>query len=231
MPQQINLCTADFRPVKNRFGARFLLSILLGALTVSGGTAAVWVWKAQASNAALLQTSLAHDAEIAGLKTAIEKSRAAAAPADGALLAQLEERRATVKRREVLVEAVQEGVFKPGRGHSDRLLLLSRSIPQKVWIADVKVDQGRFEVAGYTLEPDALNEWVRKLAVHPLMSNLKLTNVSVENKTTTLSKSSAVAGVPGPLAGVTGPVWSYSLVNLEPPLPAISKENSAGVKP
>ena len=231
MPQQINLCTADFRPVKNRFGARFLLLMLLGALVVCSVAAAAWVWKAQASNATMLQTAVAHDAEIAGLKAAIEKSRAAAAPADGALLAQLEERRATVKRREVLVEAVQEGVFKPGRGHSDRLLLLSRSIPPKVWIADVKVDQGRFDVAGFTLEPDALNEWVRKLAVHPLMNNLKLTDVSVENKTTTLSRSNAVAGAAGPLAGVTGPVWSYSLVNLEPPLPAVPREKSAGAKP
>jgi Tfp pilus assembly protein PilN len=117
-------------------------------------------------------------------------------------------------------------MFKPGAGHSDRLLMLSSSIPASVWITEAKIDYGRFEVTGLTLEPSALNEWVDRLAVHPLMRGLKLSTVTVENR------SGVVPGKPMAAAsGAARPVWSFSLVNLEPPTPPVTVTKPAGGKP
>jgi Tfp pilus assembly protein PilN len=69
------------------------------------------------------------------------------------------------------------------------------------------MDGSRFEVAGFTLEPSALNEWVDKLAASPLMQGLKLATVKVESAT----------GAPG------RSTWSFHLVSVEPPASSLPK--------
>jgi len=227
MPQQINLCSTSFRPVRQRFGARTLLQSLAVVLVVGGGLVAGWVWSLEQSNATFLQTTVTQATEIASLQVAIQQSRANAAPVDAVLVAQLKDRRLTVKQREELIEVVQQGMFKPGEGHSDRMRMLASSIPSSVWITDARVDNGRLDVTGFTLEPAALNDWAKSLAAHPLMRNLKLTAVHVQNKAETAAvKGDAAAGKPV----ATRPVWSFSLVNTEPP-PLLASTPVSGGKP
>jgi Tfp pilus assembly protein PilN len=241
MTQQINLCSAAFQPVRQRFSALSLVQGLGALLVVGGGLAAAWAWSLEQSSASYRQTTAIQAKEIASLKDAIALSRAKAGPVDPALLAQLQERRNAVGQRETLVDAVRQGMFKPGEGHSDRMLMMSRSIPASVWITTLAVNQGRLEVGGFTLETQALNEWVDRLAKHPLMRDLKLSAVSVENKSDVRAKvvdvlagtSGAAPAVMGAsAAGTSRPVWSFKLVNLEPPplLPARAA-SAPGAKP
>ena len=130
---------------------------------------------------------------------------------------QLQERGNVVKAREKVLAEVQQGLSRPGEGHSDRLLMVARSIPAQVWLTSVKVDSARFEVAGFTLEPAALNDWVARLATHPLMQDLKLSTVTVENTATAQVVVPATAVATPGARGVGGrTIWSFNLVNLEP---------------
>lgn len=231
MPHQINLCPESFKPKRQVFGARAMLQTLLVLLVVGAGSSGWWVWSLEQSRALQRQVSVAADAEIANLKVAIQKSRLNAAPVDPALLAQLQERRTAVTQREILLDAVHQGMFKPGEGHSDRLRMLAQSIPEAIWITGAKADQGRFEVTGFTLESAALNEWVGRLSTHALMRGLKLSMVDVENKTETIAKSADLA-TPGVTARSGVPRWSFVLVNQEPPPVTHSANASApGAKP
>jgi Tfp pilus assembly protein PilN len=228
MSQQINLCTATFRPIRQRFSAQALLQAM-GVLMVLGcSLVAAWVWSLEQSSAAYRKTTAGQLAEINNLKVAIAQSHAYAAPVDPALLAQLQDRRLAVVQREALVSVVQQGMFKAGEGHSDRLLMVSRSIPTSVWVSAVKIDAGRFEVDGFTLEPSALNEWVARLAAHPLMRHLQLTTVTVDNKAGVPARvSTAPASAPGGARAV----WSFNLTNLEPPAPVLAGASASGGKP
>jgi Tfp pilus assembly protein PilN len=130
-----------------------------------------------------------------------------------------------------LQEALKEGVFRPGWGHSDRLTWVARSIPATVWVTDVRMDGTRFEVSGFTLEPAALNVWVDKLSLSPLMQGLKLATVKVENATAaSVAMPGALAPASSAPAAPVRPVWSFNLVSMEPP-PAAVPANAAGSKP
>lgn len=217
MPQQINLCTPILLTQKRYFSAH-TMAVALGVFLLFGTMLCVaWVWNLESSRASLQQAVDTHKNEVETLQAAILRSRANAAPVDPALLAQLTERRNTLAQREKLKEALNEGMFRPGWGHSDRLNWVARSIPAPVWINAVRVDGTRFEVSGFTLEPSALNVWVDKLSVSPLMQGLKLATVKVEKATP------AMLGVPNAAASAASaptapprPVWAFSLVSAEP---------------
>ena len=218
MAQQINLSTPILLAQKRYFSAN-TMAIGLGAFLVLGGVlSAAWVWNFDRGIATFNQSMAAQAQEVDSLKAAIERSKANAAPVNPALLEQLQRVRNTVAQREKLQAALQEGMFRQGWGHSDRLTWVARSIPDVVWLTDVKMDGSRFEVTGFTLEPAALNEWVDKLAVSPLMQGLKLATVKVENATAALAAQAvAPASAPSAPAAPARAVWSFNLVSVEPP--------------
>ena len=202
MPQQINLCIAALTPQRQRFQAQSLLIILVVALVATGALGAFWLWSLEGSSKSYRQTLDAQTSEIHNLQAVIQSSRAAAGPVDPALQKQLQDLQARVQEREKLLQRARQGLFKPGEAHSDRLLLLARSIPADVWVTSLKADSGRYDVSGFTLEPAALNDWVTRLGQHPLMHELKLNAVNVNFV--------ADAGVPGMKAK---PMWSFSLMS------------------
>jgi Tfp pilus assembly protein PilN len=235
MPQQINLCTPILLTQKRYFSAH-TMAIALGAfLVLGGGLCGAWVWNVSQASEALQQSVASHGEEMVTLQAAIQRSRANAAPVDPALLALLQERRNTIAQRLKLQEALKEGVFRPGWGHSDRLTWVARSIPAPVWITEVRMDGHRFEVSGFTLEPSALNEWVDKLGASPLMQGLKLASVKVENATAApvaVSGNAAAAAASSAPAAPARAVWSFNLVSVEPSaaIPA-SPASAPGGKP
>lgn len=232
MPQQINLCTPILLTQKRYFSAQ-TMAIALGVFLVLGtALCGTWVWNLDRASESFQQTLNSHTVELNGLKAAIQSAQASAVPVDPSLVALLAERRNAVVQREMLKEALNEGMFRPGWGHSDRLTWVARSIPAPVWITEVRMDGTRFEVSGFTLEPAALNDWVDKLSTSPLMQGLKLATVKVQNA------SAATLVVPGSPASATSapaaparPVWSFNLVSIEPPgfapAAAASKPGSA----
>ena len=234
MAQQINLSTPILLAQKRYFSAS-TMAIGLGAFLVLGGVlCAAWVWNFDRGIATFEQSMATQAQEVTSLKAAIERSKATAAPVNPALLEQLQRLRMTLGQREKLQIALQEGLFRQGWGHSDRLDWVAHSIPEVVWVTEVKMDGARFEVSGFTLEPAALNEWVEKLAISPLMQGLKLASVKVEK-----ANAAVVAAMPvAPSSAASAPaaparsVWSFNLVNIEPPpAGALDAASAPGSKP
>jgi Tfp pilus assembly protein PilN len=210
MPQQINLCISVLRVQRQRFAARtmaysLLLFGLLGALLC-----AVWVWNLERSSAAFALAVANQKTEMDSLQSAIASSRNSTAPIDPKLLALQKERLLAVAQKEQVLAAVQQGILRPGEGHSDQLQMVAQSIPAVAWITLVNADRARFELAGYTLEPNALNDWVGRLALQPLLRDFKLSTVTVENKAAAPVK--LVADVQNGSAAAP-PVWSFSLIS------------------
>lgn len=231
MPQQINLCTPILLTQKRYFSAH-TMAIALGVFVVlGGGLCGLWVWNLNQASETIKRSLAAQKREVETLQAAVELGRANAAPVDPALLALLQDRRNLLAQREKLKQALADGVFRPGWGHSDRLTWVARSIPAPVWITSVRMDGSRFEVSGFTLEPSALNEWVDKLAASPLMQGLRLATVKVEN--TSVAPVIAPDAVGTAAAGAGGrSTWSFNLVTVEPPPSSLAKlVQPAGGKP
>jgi len=232
MAQQINLCSPILLTQKRYFSAHTMVSAL-GVFVVLGGIlCAAWVWNLQRASIGFSQAMGVQSGEVESLKSAIQRSRANAAPVDAALMVQLQDRRAAVIQREQLLAALQQGISRPGWAHSDRLQWVARSIPAPVWVSEVRVDGGRFEVSGFTLEPAALNDWVAKLGASPLMQGLKLATVKVESATVApVRVPGAVSAASAPATPVR-PVWSFNLVSVEPPpVDAAKAPGAPGSKP
>jgi Tfp pilus assembly protein PilN len=231
MPQQINLCTPILLTQKRYFSAQ-TMALTLGLFIALGGLlCAAWVWSLHNASAGYSQTMTGQAREIESLQVAIQRSKASAAPVDPALVQQLQERRKVVQQRGQVLVALQDGLLRPGEAHSDRLLLVARSIPAAVWVTEVKADATRFEISGFTLESAALNTWVGTLAGSPLMRSLKLAAVKVENTQAAQLNVpvTAVAASASPSVAARA-VWSFNLVNVEPP-PAVSAISPNGAKP
>ena len=238
MSQQINLCTPILLTQKRYFSANTMATSLLVFLLLGGVLCATWVWKLNQASDAYQLSITSHAHEIEGLQAAFQSSQASSAPLDPALSALMQARHAAIEQREKLKEALKEGIFQPGWGHSDRLTWVAHSIPDPVWITEVRMDARRFEVKGFTLEPAALNEWVDKLAASPLMQGLKLATVKVDNASVAASTASVV-GVPAPgTLSASAPElparakWSFSLVSIAPSASGVATATSApGNKP
>lgn len=225
MAQQINLCTPILLKPKHYFSAQTML-LTVGLFVVLGGAlCAAWVWNLQRATQGLRQVIQAQSSEMDKLKSAIQSSRSAAAPVDPALLAQLDATRSAVQSRQNLRDALHQGMLVPGWGHSDRLQWVARSIPAPVWVTDIKMEQGRFEVTGFTLEPAALNAWVGELANHPRMQGMKLATVQVERA------QAAQLRLPATPTAASRPVWSFSLLSALPVVAPAAAATPAGGKP
>lgn len=199
MAQQINLCTPILLKPKHYFSALAMAQTVAVFAVLGGLLCGVWVWNLKQATDGYNRVLSGQAQELEGLQSAIQRGRAAAGPVDAVLLAQQRSTRLSLQQREALLAALQEGVMAPGRGHSDRLQWVARSIPAPVWVNSIKMDVGQFEVGGFTLEPAALNEWVGKLASNPLMQAMRLATVKVDS------------------VAAARPVWSFSLGSAVPP--------------
>lgn len=203
MAQQINLCAPILLTQKKYFSAHTMAASLgvfvaLGCLLV-----AAWMWNLRGAQAQYQATMQTQGRDIANLQEALARSKAAAQPVDAALGRQLDARQQQLAQRRALLAALQEGALEPGKAYSDRLRFLASTVPAPVWVTGVSLATGKFQVAGYTLEPAALNDWVARMATHPLLQGLQLSDVQV--------KSVAAA--------TARPVWSFELVNTRPVVP------------
>lgn len=212
MPQQVNLCSPTLQKPRQAFSAN-TMALSLGVLVLVGGAlCVVWDWNLRSASQGYLSAMQAQAQEMQSLQVAIDRSKAMAEPPSPALIKELQELGADIDSKERILQALQQGNWTPGYGHSDRLALIARSIPAPVWITEVKADSGRMEVAGFTLEPSALNEWVQRLSGSPLMEGLRLATVKVQS--TALSSANASVTGKVPVAGGRE-AWSFSLVSAQ----------------
>lgn len=202
----------------------------LTALLLGGGAlSTAWIHYLDQATAALNVNLERQTKELEALRTAIEQRAKAAAPAEQTLLDELKSRRAALAQRDSVLAALSQGLFEPGRGHAARLQLIARSIPAQVWVTHVRADERLLEISGYTLAPDALNDWDILLAASDLLRGQTLSAIKVESAkpgmialpggSTTLpvtatAQASAPASAP---VVVLPPMWSFTLTRSGPP--------------
>lgn len=207
MPQQINLCNPIFLTQKRYFSASTMLRSLGVFVLLGGLLSGYWSWTLQSLSAGYQQSVSNNQREIARLQAAIQLNRAKAAPADAAQVKELQDRQAELLLREQLLRELKRGLLREGYGHAARLELVARSIPPQAWVTEVRADDLRLELSGYTLEPAALNGWVSRLSESPLLEGQQLSVVKVE-RVNTEQRATGAAAAPA----VPGPLWSYTLV-------------------
>ncbi len=201
MPQQINLCTPILLTQKRYFSAQTMVQALAIFGVLGGGLCAYWVWSLNRASEGFQQTLATQARELDSLKAALAQSQAGVGPVELGLTQELQGRKTELLQREKLLQELQRGLFPPGWGHSDRLQLLARSIPPRVWLTEVKADEARLEVSGFTLEPAELNAWVSQLAASPLLKGQALASVKVESVSAAMVKTAP------------RPIWSFSLLS------------------
>lgn len=215
MAQQVNLCAPILLTQKKYFSAH-TMALSLGVFVVLGGLlTAAWVWNLRAVGANYQTTMDARTREVATLQAALERNKAAAQPLDAGLERQLEARQQYLAQRRALLVALHEGALEPGNAYSDRMRFLASTVPAPVWVTGVALATGKFQVEGYTLEPAALNDWVARMATHPLLQGLQLSDVQVKSATSP-RPATAVAAAVAPPSGGARPVWSFLLLNTRP---------------
>jgi len=219
MAQQVNLCLPVLRKQSARLSAQSLALVLGACVVVGGALSASWLYSlGQAST--LLKTQLdAQTRELDALRTAIEQRSKSDGPAQQALAQDIKNRKQTLQQREAVLAALSQGLFEPGRGHAARLHLVAQSIPEQAWITQVRADAQLLEVSGFTLDPEALNAWVGRLAASDLLAGQRLSTVKVESvkpdapallpAAAPVSAASAMRAA----APVAAPRWSYTLLS------------------
>ncbi|TXH87221.1 MAG: hypothetical protein E6Q78_14970 [Rhodoferax sp.] len=215
MAQQINLCAPILLTQKKYFSAQTMAASLAVFVVLGGLLVAAWTWNLHSAQLQYQATMQTQSRDIENLQLALARSKAAAQPADAALAQQLEARRLELTQRRALLAALQEGVLEPGNAYSDRLRFLASTVPSPVWVTGVSLAAGKFQVAGYTLEPAALNDWVVRMATNPLLQGLQLSDVQVQS-VAAAAPAAATASSPGAAPAGARPVWSFELVNSRP---------------
>jgi Tfp pilus assembly protein PilN len=232
MPQQINLCTPIFLTQKRYFSAKTMAHALGIFLLLGGALSAFWTWSLQQVGEGYQLSVTGNQREIDRLQAAIAINKANAAPADAVLVKELQERRNELLHRQQLLFELRRGLTREGWGHSARLQLVAQTIPPQVWVTEIKADDVRFELSGFTLEPAALNVWMARLAASPLLQGQQLSTVKVERAVMEIRDGGAtVAVAPGAMdaARSAGPaVWSFTVVSAVVTAPAVA---DSGVKP
>jgi Tfp pilus assembly protein PilN len=198
MSQQLNLCAPILRTKKRYFlaqamGNYFVVFILLLSVACSA-----WVWRLNVQRQGTEQGLESQSRELKSNQLALEKGQSGAGTNAKYLAKKLQVDRALLLQREQLLEALKQGLFEPGWGHSGRLKLVAQSIPPKVWLTEIKADESQLQLSGFTLETSALNEWLKRLEASPLMGGKNLSSVKVEY----------VSGSTAP------PLWGFSMVSL-----------------
>jgi Tfp pilus assembly protein PilN len=216
MPQQINLCTPIFLTQKRYFSAQTMASALGVFVLLGGILSAYWTWTLKSLSEGYQQSVSANQREIARLQAAIRLNKENSAPADAALVQELQARQGELERRQALLAELKRGLLRDGQGHAARLQLVARSIPPQAWVTTIKADAQSLELGGYTLEPAALNGWMERLAQSPLLQGQQLSVVKVERVATDgRSPGAAPAPLLARAAGV--PLWAYTLVTAAAP--------------
>ena len=180
MPQQINLYSPILLSPRRHFSARAMVQAL-GVLTL--GLAALAAWSAHSASrmkADLDATAAANQREKAQLTAALA-SRASAPKDTQTLEQQLAQARSALAERRALLDALDPGRGGAGTGHGELLRMLAETVPDTLWLTELKRAEGRIELAGVALHPEALNPWLAELAQHPLLAGAPLRAVKVEH--------------------------------------------------
>jgi Tfp pilus assembly protein PilN len=204
MTQQINLCNPVLLTQKRYFSALVMLRAYLGFMVLLSATCGYWVWQLDTERDAFIVAVKTQSSELKILQDSLGKIKLDAGAAVKGLSQDLQAQRLKQLQREQLLAALNKGHFQAGAGHASRLKLVAQSIPAKVWLTEIKADDGLLQLSGFTLETALLNEWMRRLENSPALIGQKLSFIKVEQSTAPSAKS----------------VWNFTMTTaLAKPLP------------
>ena len=223
MPQQINLCTPMLLPQKRPFAANTMVMALAAFLIVGGGLCAYWVSSLNSSSQSL-QTNLNSLNRDRESLVAVIKSQQAVTGGKVDPNQEVEQLQAQLLQRERLLTEMRRGLLIEGQGHAARLRLVAETIPSQVWVTDLVADEYQMEVRGYTFVPSALNDWVARLAINPVLEGQTLSAINV-----------ARVNTPAPSTTTGGenalPAWSFTLVSARSNPPVMLPGGMAWLRP
>lgn len=210
MAQQINLFSPILLAPRRHFSALAMLQglALLCAVLVALCAGVL------ASNGALRRelqgTEQAQGAERERLTRALAVQPAASGVA---LEQELVAVRQTLAVRRALLDELTRGRALEGRSHAAILRMVAQTVPAAVWLSDIRLVDGRLELKGRTLQPEALRPWIAQLAQHPLTADQRLAAMKVDRDVAPAATAGNAANVP---PGT--PVWTFQLVSQTPAL-------------
>ncbi len=203
MAQQINLYSPILMAPRRHFSA---LAMAQGLGLFALALVVLCAWAMASSHTLRRELGSGVKAQAAE-RDRLTQALAARTPAANSL-ATLEQEAALLRealaqqRRQV--DELTRGRITDGRSHAAMLELVARTVPASVWLTDVRLLEGRLELAGMTLQTDALRPWLGELARHPLTAGQRLAAVKLER--------SNGAGTPADTEA-----WTFSLVSSAPP--------------
>ena len=115
MSQQINLCTPLFLTQKHYFSAIRMAQAMGVFLLLGAALSTFWTWSLKEVSAGYRQSVNSNQREIDRLQAAIKVNAANAAPADAALVQELQQRRDDLQRPEPLPAELRRGPRGAGR--------------------------------------------------------------------------------------------------------------------
>ena len=199
MPQQINLLDQVRVAQKRYFLAPAMLKSLSFLLLVGGFWSSDWLSSMETEGDLVKQSMAVQSREIVSAQGSIEL-RKKYDKARSALVQELEASRRELLQEEQTARQRHQGLLRPGWGHAARLRLVAQSIPAQVWVTTMSINQGKFKIEGFTLEPAALSEWAGALTANPLIEGQKLSSINLQEAGKAKFKTSR-------------PVWSFNLVS------------------
>ena len=217
MAQQINLYSPIFLAPQRHFSA-LAMAQALGAVALALVALCAWAqWSSRSLRGELQGTLQAHRVEREQLQAALaERSNTGNGVALEQELARL---RADIGRRHRVLDELSRGLAAPGRSHAAILRLVAETVPPPVWLTELKLVDGRLELAGLTLQPEALQPWLAQLSANPLTAGQQLAAVKVERGGATGSPAAAAAQLDA---------WSFAVVSARPAAPTVLAAQGGG---
>ncbi len=213
MAQQINLYSPILMAPRRYFSALAMLQLLAFLAMVLAAACAWAVWSTGALRQELQASTAIQATEHAQLTR--ELAVLAPKPDGGAALEQeITALRSALAEQQRKIEELLRGRVIEGRSHAAMLKLVAQTVPVPVWLTDLRLLEGRLELTGMTLQPQALQPWLADLAKHPLTAGQRLAAVKVERN----------VGAPIP-PGVEA--WSFNVVSSAPAADAAARPGGA----
>ncbi len=177
MAQQINLYSPILLQPKRYFSALAMLqsvaALLVGLLTLGA-----WVEHSTAQQRReLASTTGAQSADRQRLQAELA-SMPAMAKDTSALEQELAQARQAVNdRQRLLAEMASPSAW---ASRAAVLRVIAQSAPDKLWLTEVHLADGRLDMAGISLQPEQLRPWFAHLLAQPALQGLQLRTVAVD---------------------------------------------------
>ncbi len=182
MAQQINLFSPLLLSRKQVFTARTMAAALAVFLVLIGLMTWFGVSTLKASGDAARRQLVDRTTEKARLADAIQGKSSADGQSRDHVAREADVLGAELRTRTAILSELKQGLVLEDNGHSARMRLVGQTIPPVAWVTELVVDGGAMTLVGATTGPASLNDWMQRLAAHPLFVDQQFSSVKVEKQ-------------------------------------------------